>query len=226
MPVKYLNLNKVIPKIHPLYCISNHRLCFPAPEAGMTIRRGGNDVLIPAEKIGKPMGQGGATLSELRPALRKWFAANAPDELMCDLERELKAHGFQVPWTPPYNPAMQPIELFWRNSKQQVANGYRTGRTLGGVYDDLANYWFGCDESAKQKRAWAAFTGDKAMKLCLQPEAAMNTWVRQHGIRCAGEVGAGTFKYDESKSYGDDVDIDATEAEADALECDDGGYTE
>ena len=54
----------------------------------------------------------------------------------------------------------------------------------------------------------------------------MDAWARKHGARCAGKVGSGTFEFDQPKSYSDDVDIDAAEAEADALECDDDGLAE
>ena len=121
-------------------------------------------------------------------------------------------------WSPPYNPAMQPIELFWRNSKQQVANEYRIGRNLNGVYEDLANYWFGCEESTKLKKKWPAFGSSKAVKLCLQAEASMDLWMEHHGVRCSRKVGLDSFKYDGAKGYGVGFDAVGAEAEAEELE--------
>ena len=104
VPIKKLNLNKVNPKIHAGCCIANLKSYFPGLNSGVTILRDGTGVPTPADKIGATRLLGGATLGELRPALHKWFTANAPDELLCDLERGLKKHGFEVVWTPPLQP--------------------------------------------------------------------------------------------------------------------------
>ena len=50
-------------------------------------------------------------------------------------------------WTPPYKPALQPIEEFWGAGKNYSASLYKTDRTMKEVIAQLQAGWYGDDGS-------------------------------------------------------------------------------
>ena len=136
---------------------------------------------------------------------------------MSELQKFFREKGWQLIFTPPYSPKFQPIELFWRNSKNCVRQEYRKKRNIRGVYDDLADYWFGTDASAVRKRKWPAFGADKASSLVKRAKLEMDIWVKAHGVRCSGAVGEASFSYDDTVDYPNGFVLDEDQATEDAI---------
>jgi transposase len=61
-----------------------------------------------------------ATVDELKQSYIVWLKRHKPERLECKFEALLKEHEFEVLWTPPYCPDLQPIELFWAAGKNHV----------------------------------------------------------------------------------------------------------
>jgi hypothetical protein len=59
------------------------------------------------------------------------------------VERLLQSKGYEVLWTPPYCPDLQPIELFWVAGKNHVARHFYTGRTMKETVELLRDGWYG-----------------------------------------------------------------------------------
>ena len=68
---------------------------------------------------------------------------NNPSALECKVERVLKAEGFDVLWTPPYTPDLQPIEVYWAIGKNRVAAKYQSGRSMKETVRQLREGWYG-----------------------------------------------------------------------------------
>ena len=68
---------------------------------------------------------------------------NHPEALECLVERCLKNEGYDVLWTPPYTPDLQPIETYWAIGKNRVAENYYSGRTMKTTVDQLREGWYG-----------------------------------------------------------------------------------
>jgi hypothetical protein len=69
----------------------------------------------------------GPTVTELRSALTKWLEDHPQ---VTEVKRLMDARGFQLLYTPPFQPEVQPIELLWGSVKQAVAKKHVRGRTI------------------------------------------------------------------------------------------------
>ena len=66
-----------------------------------------------------------------------------PQKLECRFKSQMKEEGYRILWTPPYCPKLQPIEIFWGNGKNHVANTYDTNTTMKDVLRRLQDGWYG-----------------------------------------------------------------------------------
>ena len=55
----------------------------------------------------------------------------------------MKDNGFDVLWTPPYTPDLQPIETFWAIGKNRVAENYFSDRSMKTCVEQLREGWYG-----------------------------------------------------------------------------------
>ena len=88
--------------------------------------------------------RGGAyapTLAELKAELKGWLDAH-PEHNQTEVHKLCSQHGYELVYTPPYQPAVQPIERLWAYVKNYVASRYKTGR---GMRELLAQTYQGCD---------------------------------------------------------------------------------
>lgn len=83
------------------------------------------------------MGKG----DELKRAYIWWLKENTPQKLECQVKHLLEERGHMVLWTPPYCPKVQPIETFWTNGKNHVANYYDNATTMRDVVHRLQDGW-------------------------------------------------------------------------------------
>ena len=59
------------------------------------------------------------------------------------MEKQFRAGGREVIWTPPYCPKFQPIELVWGVGKQRAGTLYKPGRTKETTRRHLRRGWNG-----------------------------------------------------------------------------------
>ena len=59
------------------------------------------------------------------------------------MEKQFRAGGWEVIWTPPYCPKFQPIELVWGVGKQRAGTLYKPGRTKETTRRHLRHGWNG-----------------------------------------------------------------------------------
>ena len=83
---------------------------------------------------------------ELQIAYLRWLKENKPRKLECAFETRMKEQGYRVLWTPPYCPKLQPIEIFWANGKNHVADMYDNNTTMKDVVRRLQDGWYGNDD--------------------------------------------------------------------------------
>ena len=81
--------------------------------------------------------------TELQLGFVNWLKENKPELLECKFEKEMKAKGHNILWTPPYCPDLQPIETFWAVGKNHVADKYYDGRSMIETVADLREGWYG-----------------------------------------------------------------------------------
>ena len=86
-----------------------------------------------------------ANVKELSVAYLRWLKEHKPEKLECKVEARLREEGFMSLWTGPYCPKTQPIESFWGNGKNHVANHYDTSTNLRDVVRRLQDGWYGND---------------------------------------------------------------------------------
>lgn len=83
------------------------------------------------------------TVDELQLGFAKWLKENKPEALECKVERLLKERGYDILWTPPYCPDLQPIETFWGIGKNRVASRFYDKRTMRDTVKNLQEGWYG-----------------------------------------------------------------------------------
>jgi transposase len=86
------------------------------------------------------------TVQELKASYILWLKRHKPERLECKFEALLKDHEFEVLWTPPYCPDLQPIELFWAAGKNHVAMLFSAKRTMKETVKQLREGWYGSFE--------------------------------------------------------------------------------
>ena len=90
------------------------------------------------------------TLIELQLGFAAYLRDNQPEALECLVERCLKDEGYDVIWTPPYTPDLQPIETYWAIGKNCVAENYYSGQTMKTTVEQLREAWYGNETLANK----------------------------------------------------------------------------
>jgi transposase len=104
----------------------------------------------------KLKGKDGASSNELYAATIDWLKANCPDALDSKVEREFRARGWKIIWTPPYAPRFQPIELVWGVAKQRVAWSYTGKRNMKQTHEQLrVGFYGGTIGDGFHKHTWS-----------------------------------------------------------------------
>lgn len=85
---------------------------------------------------------------ELQLGFAAYLRDHHPEALECKVEKRLKEEAFDVLWSPPYTPDLQPIEVFWAVGKNRVAAQYRRGRTMKQTIQQLREGRYGSIEEA------------------------------------------------------------------------------
>ena len=90
-----------------------------------------------------------ASLEELKIAFVSYLNEKKPHLLKCEVETLFQSKGWDILWTPPYCPELQPIERFWAIAKNHVAYNYNRKRTMKEVVRDLREGWYGSAEKSE-----------------------------------------------------------------------------
>eukprot|EP00035_Acanthoeca_spectabilis_P001728 m.82306 g.82306 ORF g.82306 m.82306 type:complete len:243 (-) comp11086_c0_seq1:170-898(-) len=100
-----------------------------------------------------------------------------------DLEKAADKLGFDLLFTPPYNPRFQPIELFWRDSKNFAARECRRKRRPKEAAGDLIDFWYGTRSYKKRRKEVSPFSAPKARGFVETAHEAMKEWIKPSGVR-------------------------------------------
>lgn len=95
---------------------------------------------------GVPRAPNGPSVEAMRCSLQKHLEVTRPDVITSDLKKFFDKRGWELIFTPPYCPKLQPIELFWQQGKQFVANTYWHGRKFVDIPHWLRIGWYGGDD--------------------------------------------------------------------------------
>ena len=88
-----------------------------------------------------------ANLDELKLAFVTWLKDNKPEALNCKVENLFKEKGYEILWTPPYAPDLQPIEMFWAAGKNHAAQYYKDDQKMKETVRLLREGWYGNGET-------------------------------------------------------------------------------
>ena len=123
-----------------------NELLLLAKKTSMTIERNGQEVEVDLAALRKSK-RGSKTRSvptndELREELSRWLS-NHPEHQTGQLQKLFDELGFELLWTPPYTPTVQPIELCWAHCKSYVAEHFFTGRNTEQTRSALFDAFYG-----------------------------------------------------------------------------------
>jgi len=82
------------------------------------------------------------TNDELRAELTEWLKEH-PGNQIGELQKLFDTLGWELIWTPPYTPTVQPIELCWAYCKGIVAQLFFTGRNIQQTREALFDAFYG-----------------------------------------------------------------------------------
>jgi hypothetical protein len=134
---------------------------------------------------GNKSGTGGPYAEEVQDHLLKVATKYERERLKTDLVLAFEQEGWEVDFTPPYEPKFQPIERGWGHSKNVVAEEWRGGRNLKDTYEDLMTAWYG-GVRFKTKKPSVGITSERAKGWFTKSEADMNAWISKHGEMASG----------------------------------------
>lgn len=121
---------------------------------------------VPADGKNWAIAPSGPSKDEVALATYRAIKQKAPQQLMTRSELFFQEHdiGYLL-FTPPYCPALQPIELFWGHGKNHVARNFETGRTMAQAWAQLREGWYG---TAVGGRLEGGAECDKLVQHCLE----------------------------------------------------------
>ena len=122
---------------------------------------------------------------ELRDELTKYLKAH-PEHQKDKLETLFSKENWKIIYTPPYTPALQPIELLWAEVKRRVANRFTYGRTMNQTRLQMLDAFYGIEELQAHP---AETNEEKKARLGVTPEL-VKSYI-DHSIKACKEfIGA------------------------------------
>ena len=82
------------------------------------------------------------TVEELKKELKNYLLIH-PEVQITEVQKVMKEHDYELIYTPPYLPNVQPIELIWSYVKHQVARAYTHNRSTHKLLDDVREAFYG-----------------------------------------------------------------------------------
>lgn len=121
--------------------------------AGVTV-----EFALPAEWKDFDHYPAGPSVKELEHATYRTLQEKAPQKLDTRAERYFREKDLgDLLFTPPYCPALQPIELFWAHGKNYVAEKYQLGCTLDDARRLLREGWYGPHKADTSRHVATSF---------------------------------------------------------------------
>lgn len=108
----------------------------------ITILRNGAPMVFNADSFSRPKSCTSPSADELLSVLKLKVLEN-PSLQWSHVRHIFEERKWQLIYTPPYTPVVQPIELVWAYTKNFVASEYQTGRTLHQLQDDVKRAFYG-----------------------------------------------------------------------------------
>jgi transposase len=130
------------------------------------------------------------TVDEIKQSYILWLKRHKPQRLECKFEALLKENGFEVLWTPPYCPDLQPIELFWAAGKNHVGLLFEGKRTMKETVRQLREGCYGSFEAIQEdgeKRKKTAVNCNKLFMTSIKKANEIFIPMCQGSLR--GEIG-------------------------------------
>lgn len=130
---------------------------------------------VPAKRRNPKSGgnnTGGPTKEEMDAYLHAWLTRHKPELLRSAVQNAFDAKGWDLIFTPPYCPCVQPIELVWSQAKGYVARMYFLDRSLEQTKDQLRQGFYGDGDDHKKIdcRSLVEHTDKFVLQLAAQDE--------------------------------------------------------
>jgi len=123
-----------------------NELILLAKKTTMKILRGSKEVIVDLANLRKTARgslRGNVPVNgELRAELSEWLERH-PEHTTGQLQTLFDELGWELLWTPPYTPTLQPIELTWAHCKGYVAEHFFTGRNIEDTRNALFDAFYG-----------------------------------------------------------------------------------
>ena len=111
----------------------------------MTVPRNGAPTTYDQETWKLHGGPQAPTAKEMKERIEVEIQAH-PDLKKTEVQKLFDQNGFSLVYTPPYSPAVQPIETVWAIMKQHVAKKYTKGRNAKLLRQHIQEGFYGTDE--------------------------------------------------------------------------------
>jgi hypothetical protein len=108
------------------------------------VKRGGEEKEFKVSTWGGRGGASSPTVKELNDALRVELPKH-PEFQITIVQKMFNQLGWQLLYTPPYTPEVQPIEKVWAYVKHVVASHFTPNRSAASVHADLIMTFYGGD---------------------------------------------------------------------------------
>lgn len=123
-----------------------NELLILAGQQTMKLQRGGVEVEVDLKKLRHTKKGSSTKPIPLNPELRaelQSFLSNHPELQVGEMEKLFDSLGWELLWTPPYMPTLQPIELTWAAVKGRVASTFSVNRTVQQTREALYDAFYG-----------------------------------------------------------------------------------
>lgn len=108
------------------------------------VKRSGRNKIFELAKA-LEFGRGGKnspTVSELKTELKKHLSIHTEYQ-KSRLKSLFEEKGYELIFTPPYTPCLQPIEMVWAYIKNRVASKFKLGRTISETREHIMDGFYG-----------------------------------------------------------------------------------
>jgi len=142
-------------------------LIVTAKMSEITIVRNGVEVkanVFVAAGQERASGKNSPKVDELKAAAKS-FLITRPDLTRTKLKKLFSELGYELIFTPPYTPSLQPIELTWSNMKRYVSEEFAPGRTIPQTRQHIYEGFYGVPED-DEKNGYTPQTARNHIEHC------------------------------------------------------------
>jgi transposase len=154
------------------------------------------------------------TADELRHELKQYLKAH-PDKNPTQMQKLFHKHNYILIYTPPYTPAVQPIEMVWSNVKGYIGRQYKIGRTMNELKQQTMDGFYG-----NVNHSYKGITADLCQSLINNCHTWCNQFIADDDV-LVGEVNALQLDDhidDTNIDIDDDIDKDMEPLQGESIE--------